>query len=309
MNRNLKLLLVALVALTAFGCAGTQTFHELARPGDTVAVAAGYRHHFQRDNITVTITDANGATTVYPAGSAKVRAAVNLYPDPLSSWVVSDRIGVDQTSNAQLYSFQNLAQNTEADYDWWQTVVFIDLPVTMESPEQPMAEGNTSILIETPSGPDQETFTANVNIVSGVGQAHNFSAITKTFVPFNLDDQHMQAMERVPHVTLDFSGTTVPYAIQVDLSHEADQDSGGSTGDKAYVANPVGHIKSVNWHDDGINTRIITMPNRDSDITDFKDFKLYLAGIGGWTVVGAQGFTQNGVLLEAPDNITASINP
>jgi len=312
MSTFTRTLLTLFSALLLISCAGTKTFHELAMPGDTVAVAAGYRHHFQRDNITVTITDANGATTVYDpgeihpdSGAPAVRAVVNLYPDPLSSWVVSDRTGVQQTPNALTYVMSNLFHNTEGDYDWWQTVVFVNLPVTMETPTQAMATGEATILIETPAGDNYETYTSTVNVVPGTGQVHHFDAISKLGARFEMEDQHMQALERVPHATLNLSGTTVPYAIQVDLSHDSDQDNGGLIGDKAYISNPVGHIKSVSWNDDGVSTRIIMMPNRDSDITDFKDFKLYLAGVGGWAVVDTKAFDINGGVVSG---VTASIN-
>ena len=329
MNRNLKLFFVFVSAMTAIGCAGTRTFNETAMAGDTVAVAAGYRHDFQRDNITVTITDSAGATTVYDpgeihpdSGNIAVRSVVNLYPDPLSSWVVSDRTGVQQSPNALTYVGQNLFQNTEGDYDWWQTVVFLDLPVTMESSAQPMAMGAATIFIETPGAPgdpDYEAYTSTVNVVPGNGQAHNFTAITKAFgVQFPLEDQHMQAMERVPHVTVNFTGTTVPHAIQLDLSHDAEDPEG--VGTRAYVSNPVGHIKSVTWADD-VNTnttRIILMPNRDAEIRGtsdgFKDFKINLAGISGWAVIdttpldptgNVQAFDVNGAEVTG---VTASLD-
>jgi len=306
--------LALLTAVFLIGCAGTKTFHEYARAGDTIIVAAGYKKDFQRDNITVTVTDFDGATTVYPPGSVKVRASVDLYPDPLSSWVVSDRTGVDQTSYAQLYVAQNQLNNTGGDYDWHQTVVFLDLPVTMDSNSQPMALGDATVRIETPAGPDQEVHQAVVNIVSGSGHAHTFGAMTETLAgmpghaAFSLLPDHLKAMERVPYRTLDFTGTNVPYAIQVDLHHDPDQDTGGTVGDKAYIANPVGQIKTVNWHDDGINTRIIMIGNRSSDITSLKDFKLYLAGIGGWSVIDTQAFNQDGGTTGLED-VTGAVNP
>ena len=181
-------------------------------------------------------------------------------------------------------------------------MVFVDLPVAM-------ATGDATILIETPAGLNHETYTSTVNIVPGAGQAHNFDAITKVFgVNFALENQHLQVMERVPHATLDLSGSTVPYAIQVDLSHNPDQHNGGLAGDKAYISNPVGHIKSVSWNDNGVSTRIIMMPNRDSDITDFKDFKLYLAGVGGWSVVDIQAFDQDG-RTDGLGDVSATVNP
>ncbi len=56
---QIKKALVALqlvACLLIAGCAGTKTFHEFARPGDTVALAAGWQNNAFRDNITVTIT-------------------------------------------------------------------------------------------------------------------------------------------------------------------------------------------------------------------------------------------------------------
>ena len=57
MTRFTKLLLALLTAVLLIGCAGTKTFHEYARAGDTIIVAAGYKKDFQRDNITVTAPD------------------------------------------------------------------------------------------------------------------------------------------------------------------------------------------------------------------------------------------------------------
>ena len=185
----------------------------------------------------------------------------------------------------------------------------------MQTTGLPMAAGDATILIQTPPGPDQETFTAAVNIVSGMGKAHDFTAITDlTHIPFDMVDEHMQALERVNHSTVSFTGSTLPYAIQLDLTHDPDKDSGGALDAEAYVANPVGHIKSISWTDDGINTRVILMPNREIDITDFKDFKIYLAGISGWSIVdttpldpvgNVQAFDINGAVV---DEVIASIH-
>ena len=92
-----KILIIAELITVVFGCAGTRTFHEVARAGDTVAVPAGQRDNFRRDNITVTVTDSAGGMTIYPPGNPAVRSSVNLYLDPLSSMIVTDRTGVDQT--------------------------------------------------------------------------------------------------------------------------------------------------------------------------------------------------------------------
>jgi len=184
----------------------------------------------------------------------------------------------------------------------------------MDSTGLAMASGDATITIQTPPGPDQESTSTLVNIVSGTGKAHDFSAITETGIAFGMADQHMQALERVNHSVVNFTGSTLPYALQIDLTHDADKDAGGDPKAEAYVSNPTGHIKSIAWSDDGFNTRIILMPNRDIDISDFKDFKIYLAGITGWTILDAtpgdpvgniQAFDINGVAVEG---VVASID-
>ncbi|MDH5570794.1 MAG: hypothetical protein OEY89_03450, partial [Gammaproteobacteria bacterium] len=123
--KSIFLLLTTVLA----SCSGVQTFQSSLRAGDTAAVAAGWKHNFSRDNITVTITPSVGEPIVYLPGNSAVRAVVNMYPDPLSSMVVSEATNQDITPFAQTYA---LGTNfyTAGDKDWWQTVVFlIFLPV------------------------------------------------------------------------------------------------------------------------------------------------------------------------------------
>ena len=90
--------------INLMGCAGTQTFNHLARSNDTVTVAAGWMQTFTRDNLKVTITDNNGTgtETIYGPANAgvengydKIRAVINMYPDPLSNIFVSRETGVN----------------------------------------------------------------------------------------------------------------------------------------------------------------------------------------------------------------------
>lgn len=154
------------ILITGFlgGCVGTRTFHEIARAGDTVAVAAGWKHNFTRDNITVTITPSSGAPIVLPPRDPAIRAVVNLYPDPVSSILVSQETGQDITPYAQTYADMVSGNFTQGDKDWWQTSVFVDLPLSLPV-------GNTAIAVSTPQG---ETASSVVEIVSGTGRPNTF---------------------------------------------------------------------------------------------------------------------------------------
>src|SRR3989344_3311080 len=97
--------LISMLSILALqGCVGARSFHEIARAGDTVALAAGWKHYFSRDNITVTVTPSSGSPVVYPPNDPAVRAVINLYPDPLSSLLVSPQIKQSLTPSAQLYA-------------------------------------------------------------------------------------------------------------------------------------------------------------------------------------------------------------
>lgn len=120
-----SILVLMLSALVLGGCVGSQAFHEVARAGDTVAIAAGWKQNFTRQNITVTITPSVGNPIVYAPNDPAVRAVVNLYPDPVSSLVVSPEIGLDLTPYAQTYSGLIMDNVTSGDKDWWQTTVLL----------------------------------------------------------------------------------------------------------------------------------------------------------------------------------------
>lgn len=190
--------------LLVVGCAGTKTFPNVGRVGDTVSIAAGWKH-FSRDNITVTITTAVGADVVYPTGSSAIRSVVNFYADPLCSMIVSAEKGFDVTPYARTYSGQIETNFTKGDKDFWQTVVFIDLPATL-------ATGPATVDIVSAQG---ETVTTLWDVIAGEGAPERF--IPEAYNgPLSLD--HLTSLERLDHYEVTFSGSVVPYAIQIDLS-------------------------------------------------------------------------------------------
>jgi hypothetical protein len=218
--------------------------------------------HFSPDNITVTITPSSGAQIVYPPDDPAVKGIVNMPIDPLSSMVVSRETGVDQTPNARTYSGVIQSNYTNFDKDWWQTIVFLDLP-------QSLPLGRARIDVENADG---EYSFATVEIIDGVGKPHTFSA--QSLGP--MTNVQRQSLLRVDHYTINFSGTVVPNSIQIDISHDADMNNGGVG--IAHVVNPIGYIKNTAWTDDGYITRVLLTPANESSIEKLTDYKFYIAG-------------------------------
>lgn len=285
-HQYIAILLVTLSGLT--GCTGSRTFHDYARAGDTVAVAAGWAHDLQRENIEVTITDNNNTVTTYTPGTAAhdsaVRASINFYPDPVSSLILSDRLDQDITPSSRLYAQLINQESTFNDRDWWETVIFIDLP-------EPMALGQATITITDVNGPGTETATSVLDIVPdetgdttniGTGGNRNIFAANLGSTPFTVEDAHFQGMERADHYVVHISKapeSVLPHAIQVELTHAPDEVNGGSG--TPYVINPIGHIKNLSWAQTGTSgtaLRVIITPARDGEIRTMADFKFYVAG-------------------------------
>jgi hypothetical protein len=270
LKSSMRYLILMLGLMLLGGCVGSRTFHEVARAGDTVAVATGWKQKFLRETVTVTITPSSGNPIVYGPNNPAVRAIVNLYPDPVSSIVVSKESGQDLTPYAQFYADLITGNLTNGEKDWWQTTVFIDLPSTLPT-------GTASIEISNPSG---AYAYSSVDIVGGTGTPNTFYT---TAGPLSVNQ--LASLERVPHYTVNFTGNTIPYAIQVNLSHNPDVDHGGSG--RAYVINPRGDMKNATWANTGTSIRVIIMPARGQALGSMKDYKIYIAG--GVTNLSVQG--------------------
>ncbi|OGI59213.1 MAG: hypothetical protein A2V58_06185 [Candidatus Muproteobacteria bacterium RBG_19FT_COMBO_61_10] len=277
-NYSAKLIIALSGLLFVGGCIGTRGFPVVARGGDTVAIAAGWKQHFQRTNTTVTILPAVGFPIIYPPNHPAIRAIVNLYPDPVSSVLVSMATQQDLTPYAGIYGSLVNSNFTNGDNDWWETTVFIDLPATLPI-------GTTTIYASNPLG---ESATSTVDVVSGTGTPTLFET---TFGP--LQNAQLYSLERVGHHTVKFSGSAVPYAIQIDLSHSPDVDHGGAG--RAHVINTRGDIKNVAWSDTGSSLKVILTPARGQALTSLLDYKFYIAGgIAGLYVTSVKAYDING---------------
>ncbi len=260
------------------GCSGVQTFQSNLKPGETAIIAAGWKHNFSRDNITVTITPSQGSPIVLMPGDPAVRAVINMYPDPLSSLILSEETDQDLTAFAQSYGM-SVNFFTGGDKDMWQTVIFIDLPLALSA-------GLTNIEISNAEG---DTAVSTVNIIEGSGTPELFEAeLNGPLLPMQ-----MAVLERTEHYELNFSGSQVPYAIEVILDHDMDADNGG-TG-KAYVVNPRGDVKSVLWSDNGTRLKVLLTPTHDQPLSDLKHFKFYVSGgISNLSVNSVNAVDENG---------------
>lgn len=276
------LLLILLLALS--GCSGKNTFHQFARAGDTVALAAGWKHSFSKDRIMVTITPAAGTPVVYAPNDDRIRAVANLYPDPLSSLVVSDQLGTDLTPFSRTYSDLLNLVVTDNDKDWWDTSVIIDLPASL-------TVGPATIDIVSAAG---ETYSSSVEIIAGAGSANTFDTYEASF----LNSYMFASLERVAHHTIRFSGDTVPYAMQLEFNH--------SPGSLIHVVNPRGDFKNLVWTDDGTNLRVVVTPANLGGIDSLQDCKFYVAGqVDGLSLLSLKAVDLNG---NAITTVTAVIN-
>lgn len=95
-------------------------------------------------------------------------------------------------------------------------------------------------------------------------------------------------LERSPHTVVEFTGTTAPYAIQIEFIH--------TTGaNVAYAVNPRGDLKNLAWVDDGARIKVILTPVSDMADRRIQDFKFYLAGnLAGLIQTGLKAYDRNG---------------
>lgn len=256
------ILLVGSVVFVLSGCSGTQTFSTAVRAGDTVSHTVGMQTGVSRDNLTITFAPlAGGASVTYLPGDSAVRAVVNLYPDPVSRIIVGGETGQDLGTFANVYNAA--LENTLANQskDWWSTMVVFDVPPTL-----PIGTYNVEMIA------DENVLTASTVDVVDIGGSPN---AFDTHEGGPLLPEMLYSMERAENYSIDFTGTTVPHALQVDFLHDPD-DSLGGTG-RPHVINPRGDMTNVAWTDDGTSMRVIVTPAR-TGLSRMEHFRFYVAG-------------------------------
>lgn len=257
------------------GCAAVSTFSTAARPGDTVALATGWNQNVNRANLTAVITDSQGTVVPYSAGDSRVRAVVRLYPDPVSRLMVETATG--QSNGMALMNGPLIGQTineryTFSDADWNQMVVYLDLPSTLaegiatialSGPSGPLTNGTSD---DTPQGQPVIVSPIKVNVLPGVGSSNSFRTQGSGSASLSLP-----LLERRSYYTVTFTGSTIPDAIQIDLTHPAGTAI-------PWVVNPRGDLKNAAWHADGsTNLRVILTTSHGEPLADMKHFKFYVA--------------------------------
>lgn len=288
MSLCIRYLLFSILAWLLIGCSGFKTFPNTVRVGETAVVAAGMMHHFARDNITVTITPTGCSPVVFPPGSPDVRSSVNLYPDPLSSLVVSDAANYDVTPYGQTYADQVKINYSGGNKDFWQSIVFVNIPTSLTG-----CIGPATVYIDNPDG---ESVSAALEIVSGAGLPEAFEAAV--IGPLNGDQ--LLAMERLDHYVVTFAGTGLPAAIQLDL--ERYRFNGQPINSRA-------ETKNLNWSRNGLVDRIILTPVNQT-VDDFNDFKFYVAVRSGNSSLATLTVVPNSVLaFDVNGNPVGGVTP
>lgn len=225
-----------------------------ARAGDTIGLPLGRQVQLSRQQVTVHLAPEGGPVITYEPGDPRIRAVVNVYPDPVS------KLALEAAK-------QRVTRGH--DVDWWDTTVYVDLPVNVKP----------GWLRATISGPGGAALTEPLllEIVPGVGSPHGAHVLT--------------ALERAEHVVVAFGGREVPHAIQVELAHRAGPGV-------ARVVNPRGDLKSLVWTDTGSRLRIVMTPANGQTPPHLVDFTFYLAGeLPGLEVASVRAYDVDGRLL------------
>jgi hypothetical protein len=265
---------IVLMALSSAGCTGVNTFTTSARPGETVAVAAGWNQKLTRNDLTVVITPASGPMVTYAAGDPRIRSLFQMYPDPVSKLVVSDRAKIPYPNSGLLNSYGNynvlgaefgsvfIRPMAGGQNDWSTALVLLDLPATLApgSATVQLKDGNENVLA-TP---------AQIEILplSG-GEPDQFILGGGTGMPGLI-----RAIERAPHYAIRLSGPAgvIPHAVQVEFSRGL-----ASTGN-AWVTQGRGDIMNLTWADTGTLIRVLRSPADGQSPTLLDDFNFYVTG-------------------------------
>ncbi|MDH5189946.1 MAG: hypothetical protein OEW89_01710 [Gammaproteobacteria bacterium] len=286
MNNYLKILtlMIFAIALNLTGCTGSKSFGIAARAGDTIAVMPGRHPDLSRADISLNIIDSEGTLIVVPGNDPSIRAYFHAFPDPLSKVIVGYETNQD-IDGGEISSGQYIQGATLYDKEWMQDTLILDLPTSLAT-----GMAVIQVNIYNADTASWETIASPLfEILPGTGEQNTFQ---NTQIGA-LTEQELRAMERANHYTVSFSGTTIPYAVEINMTHNADVDNGGAG--RAYVVNPRGDIKNISWSDDGSNLTALVSPARNQILSEMKDFKFYVAGeITGLALVNAQGYDIDG---------------
>lgn len=270
---------VAVLVALLSGCSGTQTFTTAARPGETIAIAAGWQQKLSRNNLTVVFTPESGSPVTYNPGDYRIRTVVQAYPDPVSKLVVADRSGVTYSGagipsgspeepnpinyNILGTSVTNLVRNnTGNENDWSQTIVYVDLP-------KPLASGLANVKLKKDGVNILPTGGTDVEVLAGESLRNTFEMST-----YGGLGSPIRSAERAPNFVVRLNGPegVVPHSIQADFTRTL-----SGTG-SAWVTHTRGDITSLSWSDTGGLITVMLTPTNGVTTNNITDFKFYVTG-------------------------------
>lgn len=259
MMRKFNLILFSLLIIMA-GCAGTKTFSTAVRPGDTVTIALGWNLPVTRSNIKIVFTQGANVVTYLP-GDTRTRYVGNMYLDPAAKLIVgtetNQEMGVSAASTGAL-----LAASVPAfDKDMAQTMIIVDTPSSFSAGTATLQvqDANSSVNI----GP-----TMQVTLLAGVGVANTFDGASGA-----LSAAMLASLERADSKTISFTGSTVPYAIQLEMTY---------TAGTPWLVNARGDLKNIIWTTVGGNRiKVMLLPTNQINPLAMSTFKFMVAGATG----------------------------
>lgn len=291
---RLNTLTIALCLLSVLaGCAGSRSFTTAARPGETVALAVGWQN-LARQNLSVTITPASGAPITYAPNDARVKAIINLYPDPSSGLIIGTQTNQNfGNSEAELGSSINTFI-TRDDREWWQTTILLDLPASLPLGLATITFNDSKGAVLRPVKVEVLPGSATTNPLNVFYPwANSTSYDLLTNYPGALKALEPSARYKVSFSSyLDSNGMeVVPHAIQAEFSHTPNVG-------KPWIVNPRGDIKNVIWNDDGSNLKVLLTPVRGKTLGLLVHQKFYIAGgLTGLTLTSLKAYDINGNLM------------
>ncbi|MFA5026973.1 MAG: hypothetical protein WC713_03800, partial [Candidatus Methylomirabilota bacterium] len=237
-----------------------------------------------RERLTVTVLPAAGSPVMLGPGDPRIRALVRLYPDPASRLIVGTETGQGLGVNAAAYGALLRERIPRADREWYLTVLCLDLP-----PGLPV--GPATLVLAGPAG----ELRLPLEILQGSG-------LPAELAGFGLDPvqaaEGLLTLERAPHISVRFQGTTVPHAIHMTLNRAPGVGA-------PWLVNPRGDLKNLAWSDDGATIRVLLTPTGGRTPTDLLDFSIVVAGdLAGLRIEGVRAYDRTG---NAVPGVTATL--
>lgn len=297
-NKYITWFSLLVYVMASAGCTGTKTFTASARPGETIAIAAGWNQDITRNDLTVTITPQSGPRVTYSPGDPRIRTIVQGYVDPVSKLVVSDRANVI-FPNAGLPSYDGsgspptynqLAPNVTSlvryqagnSNNWFLTSVFIDLPTSL-SPGVATVELTSPAMELTPPPTTVEVLSVEAGR-SNTFQMSDFAGLGAM----------IRAAERAPNFRVTFSGPadTIPHSIQIIFDRTL------SASGSPWVTHGRPDIVNISWSDDGSFLKVLLTPVTGNTTKLLSDFDFYVTGaVTSLRVNSVHAYDVNGTLL------------